>query len=134
MLEDHADAGAHRVGAGRKARLASVQQDRAAVGPVQTVQHAHQRALPGPVLADERVHFARAHVKIYLIDRDQIAEPLGDAAGREARVRAGRSACDHFTAAGCTGTNTLSCASVNGTTSLPDAMSFSYARSVWSAP
>ena len=58
MLVDHPDAGAHRVaGAGEGDRLA-VDQDLALVGLVEPVEHVHQRALAGAVLAQQGVDLA----------------------------------------------------------------------------
>ena len=74
----HADAGRHgplRVGEGDRA---SVDQDLAAVGLVQPVQHVHQRRLAGPVLTQQAVNLARANVQVDGVVGDERTELLGD--------------------------------------------------------
>ena len=65
-------------------RLA-VDQDLALVRPVEAVEDVHQRRLPGPVLAQQRVHLALAQVEVDVVVRDDAREPLGDAAKFENR-------------------------------------------------
>ena len=59
--------------------------DLALVGPVQAVEHAHERALAGPVLAEEGVDLAAADVEIDVIVGDHPGEALGDARHLEER-------------------------------------------------
>ena len=69
-----------------KATARPLDRDRAGVGGIKTVEHAHQRALAGAVLAEQRQHLAGADVEVDVIVGDDAAEPLDDAAhGNERR-------------------------------------------------
>jgi hypothetical protein len=66
--------------------------DRAGVGRVHAAQHAHERALAGAVLADERVHLAARRLERRVAVGDHRAERLRHAAHahrRRARARRG---------------------------------------------
>ncbi len=85
VLVHHADAaldrGLRRPQLGRLA----VDQDLALVRPVEAVEDVHQRRLPRPVLAQQRVHLALAQVEVDVVVRDNAWEPLCDAAKFENR-------------------------------------------------
>jgi hypothetical protein len=57
VLVHHADAGGHRV-PGRRRSPVAVDEDLALVGLVEPVEHVHQRALAGTVLAEQGVDLA----------------------------------------------------------------------------
>ena len=77
---DHADAGADGIGRRAEDVLLAVDVDFALIGPVQAVEHPHQRALARAVLAEKGVHFAGAHVKGDVGVCHYAGETLGDAA------------------------------------------------------
>ena len=52
----------------------AVQPDLALVGLVEAVEHAHQRALAGAVLAEQRVHLARPDVEVDAVVGDHARE------------------------------------------------------------
>ena len=56
-------------------RLAA-QPDLALVRLVDAVEHAHERALAGAVLAEERVHLSGQHVEVDAVVRDHSGEAL----------------------------------------------------------
>src|SRR5581483_695667 len=65
----------------------SVDVDVAAVLLVETAQDLHERALAGPVVADESEHFALAKGEVDPLQDDERAEPLGHPAYLERQVR-----------------------------------------------
>ena len=99
LLVDHRDAGA--AGVERLARTVgrAVERHRAGVGPERAGQDAHQRALAGAVLSDERAHFAAGHGDVHPVERHRRAERLADAAHLEARRPARY--FSHFLRSGC---------------------------------
>ena len=80
VLVDHADAGADGLGRRTEYLLLSVDVYFAFVGPVETVQHPHQRALARAVLAEKCVYFSRCYVKRDVGVCHDAGETLGDAA------------------------------------------------------
>jgi len=64
------------------ARL-TIQFHRAGVRRVRPRQHLHQRALAGPILADQRQHLPRLHRQIHTGQRDGGSETLADTAHLE---------------------------------------------------
>src|SRR5262249_38874074 len=60
-----------------------VDQDLALIRLHQAVQHVHQRALAGAVLAEQRLDLARLHHEVDAVVGHQPAEALGDAAKLE---------------------------------------------------
>ena len=79
VLVDHADAGGHRVAGAGERHGRVVDEDLAAVGVVQPVEHVHQRALAGAVLPEQRVDLARLDDEVDVVVGDQRPEGLGDA-------------------------------------------------------
>jgi len=77
VLIDHADA--ERTGGLRRAdvALAAVEQHRPRIGALEAHQALDQRRLARAVLAQQRVDRARPHVEVDRIERDEVAEPLG---------------------------------------------------------
>ena len=86
VLVHHADAGVDRVPGRTDPQRPPAQQDLARVGLGQPVEHVHQRALAGAVLAQQRQHLAAAHREIDIAVRDHAAVALGDAAKLEEGV------------------------------------------------
>ncbi len=80
MLVDHADAVADGVGRRVDGDNLTVEPYLAFVLMIKTVEDLHQRALARPVLAQQGVNLARAHVEIDTVVRQHAGEPLGDAA------------------------------------------------------
>ena len=91
LLVDHRDAAVRRLARARAARYGSPSSrispasDRYAPG-----QHLHQRALAGAVLADQRVHLARAHVEVDAAQRDASDRTPSECRGRTRRGWDGR--------------------------------------------
>jgi hypothetical protein len=83
VLMHHAETEAHRVGGPMDVHAAAIHLDRAGVGLEQPVEHAHQRALAGAVLADQRMNLARAKVERDRIVGNDGTEAPGDAAQRD---------------------------------------------------
>ena len=65
-------------------------QDLAFVRLVEAVENAHERALAGAVLAEERVHLAGPHIEVDVVVGDHPGEPLRDAAHFQQRHRVAR--------------------------------------------
>ena len=79
VLMHHADAGSQRrLRISRRQRLAE-HLDRSCVRYIVAEQDADKRALAGPVLPEQRQHFARRQVERDVVVGDQRAEALGDA-------------------------------------------------------
>jgi hypothetical protein len=58
----------------------TVHQDLALVGRIEAVEDAHERRLPGAVLAEERVHLAAPEVEVDVVVREDAGEALRDPA------------------------------------------------------
>src|SRR5690606_674096 len=78
VLVHHADAGGHRVARAGERDGLTVDDDLTAVGLVQPVQHVHQRALAGTVLAQDGVDLARLDDEVDRVVGDERPERLGD--------------------------------------------------------
>ena len=78
VLVHHADAGRDGVAGTGEVLDLVVEQDLALVGPVEAVQHVHQRGLAGAVLAQEAVDLARLDRQRDPVVGDQRPEALGD--------------------------------------------------------
>src|SRR5262249_4764046 len=65
----------------------AVHQDLARVGRVEAVEDAHQRRLPGAVLAEQRMHLAAAQVEVDVVVGEHPRELLRDPAELEDRGR-----------------------------------------------
>ena len=63
-----------------KATGRAVHQDLARVGPVEPGEDVHQRALAGPVLAEQSVDLAGPQVEVDVVVREDARERLDDAA------------------------------------------------------
>ena len=85
VLMDHADPGGDRVAWRAEVDGTAVDADGALVGPVQAGEDVHQRALAGPVLAEQRVDLARSQVEVDVIVGEDAREPLDDAGRLEGR-------------------------------------------------
>jgi hypothetical protein len=85
VLVDHAEPGDDRVGRGGEPTRGAVHAHRAGVRPHEAERDAHERALPGAVLAEHRVHGARAHGEGGAVQREGVAEPLADPVELEGR-------------------------------------------------
>ena len=79
VLVDHPDPVRDRICGRGDADRQPVQPDLALVGLVEAVEHAHQRALAGPVLTEQRVHLAGADVEVDAVVGDHAGKPLRDA-------------------------------------------------------
>ena len=99
FLIDHRDAGAPGVERFPRMVVGPVEPHRAGVGPLRARQDAHQRALAGAILPDERAHFSARHGDVHAVERHRRAERLADAAHLEAR-RSGH-CFSHFFRSGC---------------------------------
>ena len=88
VLVDHPEPGRDRVARRAEFDGRPVEEDLAGVRPVEPRQDVHQRALAGPVLAQQGVDLARAQVEINLVVGDDAGERLDDAARLERRARA----------------------------------------------
>ena len=89
MLEHHADAGRDRSQRRAERDRPAFDCDLALIGGIVTIEHAHQRAFAGAVLAEKRENLARVNVKIDVFVGDDAAEPLDDAAHGDQRSRTG---------------------------------------------
>ena len=78
VLVDHADPRAHGVAGAAEADRGVVQQDLAAVGPVQPVQHVHQRGLARSVLPQQGVDLTGLDHEVDRIVGHEGAEDLRD--------------------------------------------------------
>jgi hypothetical protein len=87
LLLDDGDAASPRVGRPADRHGLTVDDDRAAIGFVDAGQDLDERALAGPVLADEGVRFAGEQVERDILDGERRAEPLRDALERDAGRR-----------------------------------------------
>jgi hypothetical protein len=85
VLMHHADAQRNRVFRVVDAHGQAIDPDAAAVGAVKTIQHRHQRALAGAVLADDAVHRAGVDRQIDITIRLHRTEALVDAVHRHGR-------------------------------------------------
>src|SRR5437763_16570704 len=70
----------------------SVELHLATVGSHRPCEHVHERALSGPVLADQRVYLSRRDNEIDTIQRHSGSEALGHAGDTQARLFARRAA------------------------------------------
>src|SRR3712207_1617282 len=77
LLRDHGDPGG--LGVARRGELdgLSTHLQRSLVWRVEAVNDLHERALAGPVLADEGVDLAGPQVEIHALDRGHAAEAFG---------------------------------------------------------
>ena len=87
MLVHHADPGVQRIGRRVEVHGTAVEQDLALVRPVEPGQDVRQRALAGPVLAEERMHLARRRLEIDAVVGDNAREALRDPAHRDGGER-----------------------------------------------
>ena len=78
VLEHHADAGADRVTRRFEVLAGPVHRHRALVGLVGAVQRLHERRLPGPVLADDRMDRSGANREVDTVVGDDTREALDD--------------------------------------------------------
>ena len=78
VLVHHADPGLDRVARSVEVDRATVDQQLTLVRRVQAVEHVHQRALAGTVLAEERVDLTRLDREVDVVVGHQGPEPLGD--------------------------------------------------------
>ena len=78
VLVDHPDAGGDGVGAAVEAHRLAPQEQLAGVGLVEPEHDVHQRALAGPVLAEEAEHLALVEHEVDVLVRDDAREGLGD--------------------------------------------------------
>ena len=85
VLVDHHDAGGERVGGARRTERAVVEAHGAGVGGVHAEDHVAERRLPRPVLAQQAVHFPRAHRQRDVVESGDRPEPLRDAVELEQR-------------------------------------------------
>ncbi len=85
VLVHHADLRVDGVRRRAEVHGLAVEHDLARVGPVQPVQAVHQGRLAGPVLAQQGVDLAGAHVEVDRVVRDDAREGLGDAPELEHR-------------------------------------------------
>ena len=90
VLVHHPDPRVERVARRRQRDGPAVQLELALVGVVQARQDVRERALPGAVLAEQRVHLADRHLEVDGVVRDHAGEALRDPAHRNRR-RIGRS-------------------------------------------
>src|SRR5215207_2497040 len=79
VLVHHPDAHPDRLARRADVDRLAAEEDLTLVGLVQPVEDVHERGLAGPVLPEQGVHLAAAHVEIVAIVRDQRSEALGDA-------------------------------------------------------
>ena len=80
LLKHHTDAGGHGVERRGKGDGLAVDDDVPAVRWIESIEQAHQRALAGAVLAEQRQHLAGENVEIDLVVGDHGAEAFDDAA------------------------------------------------------
>ena len=85
VLVHHADAVGDRVLHALALDLLPADEHRAGVGPVQPEHDVHQRALAGPVLAEQAVDLAVMEGQADVLVGDHAGERLGDAADLEHR-------------------------------------------------
>ena len=78
MLVDHADAGGDRIPWRAQLDRLAADPDRALVGPIQAREHVHERALACPVLAQQGMDLADAHVEVDVVVGDDARERLDD--------------------------------------------------------
>ena len=83
VLVDHADAGRDGVAGTGEVLDLVVEQDLALVGPVEAVEHVHQRGLAGAVLAEQAWISPGSTVSGDPVVGDERAEALGDVAQLE---------------------------------------------------
>ena len=88
VLMHHADPVRDRITRRAKRHRRSGDPDLALVGPVEPVQHIHQRGLPGAVLAEQRVYLGPAKIDAHLIVGQDPGEPLGYGVELQDRGRA----------------------------------------------
>ena len=96
MLVHHADPVLDRGLRRAQVDRLAAEQDATLVGRVEPVEDVHQSRLPGPVLAEQRVHLTREKVEVDVVVGEHSREPLGDSLEREDRClsHAGRSYSD----------------------------------------
>ena len=78
VLVHHADTCSDGVGRRREMLRNPVNAKLAFIGAINAVQHVHERALAGTVLADEGQHLARGHLEVHAVVGDDAGETLGD--------------------------------------------------------
>jgi hypothetical protein len=86
VLVHHADAQADRVPRRPDVDLPAVDADLAGVGPVQPVEHVHQRRLAGAVAADEAVDLAGGQLEVGVDEGPHRPERLADPGHRQRRL------------------------------------------------
>jgi hypothetical protein len=95
VLVHHAEAGGDRVGRRGEASIAPVDADDAGVRADHAERDSHQRGLPRPVLAEQRVHRTGAHGERRAVEGDGLAEALRDAGELEGERRSRRRGRTH---------------------------------------
>ena len=73
----------------RKSTGLAEEPDLAGVGAVEPVEHVHERALAGAVLAEQGVDLAEAEVEVDAVVGDDAGEALDDAAHLDGQVAGG---------------------------------------------
>jgi hypothetical protein len=89
MLVHHPDPRVERVAGGVEVHRSPVQENLALVRPVEAGEDVRERALPGPVLAEERVHLAGGRLEVDAVIRDHARKPLRDPAHLDSSGSAG---------------------------------------------
>ena len=79
VLVDHPDARGDRVARRAEVDVPAVDPDDTLIRPVQPGEHVHERALAGPVLAEERVDLAGPEVEVDVVVGEDARERLDDA-------------------------------------------------------
>ena len=79
VLVHHSDACGNRVGWRRKMRGFPIDQELALVRVIQPVQHIHEGAFAGAVLANQGQHLACGNRQVHIVIGDDTRKSLGDA-------------------------------------------------------
>ncbi len=78
LLVDHGDPGPQGVGGRARREGPAVERHRAGVGLEDAGRDAHERALAGAVLADDRVDLPGPEIEIHAVEDPDLAEALAD--------------------------------------------------------
>ena len=96
VLVDHPDAMSEAVSRGAERDWLPSNQEPARIRMAGAAQDAHERRLPGAVLAEDGMHFSCDQVEVHAGESDDLVETLGDVVeledwvGQQIRLKRGR--------------------------------------------